>query len=166
MELRIERLNSRHDRSSFDSGYPSLDDWLKRSAGQFDRRDLARTFVATWAGESRVLAYYALFNHHVTRAQLSSDEAHGLPNIDIPMLLIGKLAVDRLAQGQGLGKRLLLDALRRACLVANEIGIRGVEVDAIDDRAAEFYRHFGFQSLVDDRRHMFMSMHAIRKLSL
>ncbi|MDZ4783326.1 MAG: GNAT family N-acetyltransferase [Bryobacteraceae bacterium] len=165
-ELRIVRLASQHDRSSFDCGHPFLDNWLKRNAGQFDRRDLARTFVATWEDEVRVLGYYSMSNHHVTRAQMSDDESRGLPNIDIPMLLLGRLAVDRVAQGQGLGKRLLLDALSRSRRIADEIGIRGLEVHAIDDRAADFYRHYGFRSFQDDDRHLFIAISAIRKLNL
>jgi GNAT superfamily N-acetyltransferase len=165
-ELRIVRLASQHDRSSFDCGHPFLDDWLKRHAGQFDRRDLAKTFVATWENEVRVLGYYAMSNHHVARAQMSEDESRGLPNIDIPMLLLGRLAVDRVAQGQGLGKRLLLDAMSRSRRIADEIGIRGLEVHAIDDRAADFYRYYGFRSLQDDERHLFVAMSVIRKLNL
>jgi hypothetical protein len=61
---------------------------------------------------------------------------------------------------------LLVDALRRSVQIAEHIGIRAVEVDALDDDARNFYRKFGFRSLLDDPRHLFLPMHKISKLKL
>ena len=74
--------------------------------------------------------------------------------------------VDRSMQGLGLGEFLLVDALRRAEYLANKIGIRAVEVDAINDDAKRFYGRYGFLALKDDPRHLFLSMSVIRKLRL
>jgi GNAT superfamily N-acetyltransferase len=162
----IERLGKHHDRSVFECGQPALDVWLRIRAGQFDRKDLARTFVAAVPGDNRVLGYYALASHRVRFDALPEDQAKGLPKIDLPVILLGRLAVDRSAQGRGLGSFLLIDALKRALEVSSVIGIRAVEVDAIDEAARSFYLKFGFLSLADDPRHLFLPTSVIRKLGL
>jgi GNAT superfamily N-acetyltransferase len=162
----IRRLDKAHDRSAFNCGQPVLNEWLKERAGQFDRRDLSRTFVATRPDELLVLGFYAISTHRVIYDVLPSAEAKGLPRLDIPVVLIGRLAVDQSARGQGLGALLLVDALRRSMQISEQVGIRAVEVDALDDTARNFYLKFGFRSLLDDPRHLFLSMHEIRKLKL
>jgi len=162
----ICRLDSTHDRASFDCGEWMLDDWLKNRAGQFDRRDLSRTFVATRPGESRVLGYYAISSHRVLHEALPPEQSRGLPRLDVPVVLLGRLAVDRSVQKQGLGSLLLVDALRRAAAISEQLGIRAVEVEAIDVVAKEFYARFGFRPLADEPQHLLMPMHEIRKLKL
>lgn len=162
----IRRLDKDHDRSTFDCGQPLLNEWLKDRAGQFDRRDLSRTFVATRPNEVLVAGYYAISTHRVVSEALPAAEAKGLPRLDVPVVLIGRLAVDHTVQGRGLGALLLVDALRRSLQISEQVGIRAVEVDALDDAARNFYLKFGFRSLLDDPRHLFLPMHAIRKLKL
>ena len=162
----IQRLDKSHDRTSFDCGKPELNDWLQQRAGQYERRDLARTYVAVRENDPRVLGYYAISNHLVRYDALPEDQAKGLPTIDIPVVLLGRLAVDKAVLGQGLGAHLLMDALRRAAHISEHIGIRAVEVDAIDDDARQFYLKFGFVSLLDDQHHLFLPMQVIRKLEL
>jgi GNAT superfamily N-acetyltransferase len=162
----IRRLETTDDRSAFDCGQPLLDGWLRDRAGQFDRRDLSRTYVATRAAEQRICGYYAISTHRVSFEHLPPPDAKGLPRLDVPVVLLGRLAVDRTFQGQGLGAALLVDALRRALHISSEIGIRAVEVDAIDESARNFYVKFGFRALLDDPHHLFMPMHEIRKLKL
>lgn len=162
----IERLGKHHDRTQFDCGQPVLNRWLQQQASQFEKRDLARTYVAHRDNESVVLGYYALSNHRVSFEALPEDEAKGIPRIDIPVILLGRLAVDQSAQGEGLGTLLLIDALRRVSHIADQVGIRAVEVDAIDESARQFYLKFGFMELRDDPLHLFMSMQVIRKLRL
>lgn len=162
----IERLTNQHDRTAFHCGQPTLDDWLRFRVSQFEKRDLARTYVAVQKGDSAVLGYYAISNHRVTHQALPADQAKGLPRIDIPVILLGRLAVDESVQGLGLGELLLVDALRRAQHVADQAGVRAVEVDAIDEKARSFYAKFGFVRLVDDPNHLFLQMQVIRKLNL
>ena len=95
-----------------------------------------------------------------------SDEAKGLPRLDVPVVLLGRLAVHHGMQGHGLGTFLLIDALRRVQPIAEHIGVRAIEVDAIDDSARSFYMKFGFNPLLDDPRHLYLSMQVIRKLNL
>lgn len=162
----ICRLAKSHVRDQFHCGHPMLDDWLRLRTGQFDRRDLSRTFVATRPGEIKVCGYYAISKHRVLYNVLPSGEEAGLPQIDIPVVLLGRLAVDQSVQGQGLGALLLVDALRRSLQISEHVGVRAVEVDAVDDVAKNFYLKFGFRSLLDDPRHMFLSMSVIRQLNL
>jgi GNAT superfamily N-acetyltransferase len=162
----IEKLGRGHDRSAFDCGQASLNDWLRLRAGQHAKKDLARTYVAVREGQPAVLGYYAISTHGVSHEALPPEQAKGLPKIDVPVVLLGRLAVDGTVQGQGLGSLLLLDALRRALHISEEVGIRAVEVDALDDTARRFYLRFGFVSLADDRNHLFLAMSVIRQLGL
>jgi GNAT superfamily N-acetyltransferase len=162
----IERLAKSHDRRRFHCGNSVLDEWLKKYASQFDRRDLARTYVAVRPGEADVLGYYAISSHRVSYEALPDDQTKGLPRIDVPVVLLGTLAVDRSVQGQGLGSELMIDVLRRADHVAQQMGIRAVEVDAIDDAARQFYLHFGSVPLEDDKRHLFLPRSILGKLNL
>ena len=155
-----------HDRAGFDCGVPVLSEWLTLKISQFDRNDLCRTYVLVEQGETSIKGYYALSNHAVVYEALPAKQTKGLPYIDMPVVLIGRLAVDSSVQKQKLGEFLLLDALRRAEYLAGKIGIRAVEVDAIDEAARRFYEKYGFLSLVDDPCHMFLPMKVIRKLRL
>ena len=162
----IQRLDRKHDRSKFDCGEPTLNDWLKNRAGQFDRRDLSRTFVATRPDDAVVCGYYAISTHRVQHIDLPAVEAKKLPQLDVPVVLLGRLAVDKSAQGAGLGGLLLVDALRRTVHISEQVGICAVEVEAINAAARQFYLKFGFRPLLDDSQHLFMPMHEIRKLKL
>lgn len=162
----VEKFGRSHDRSQFDCGTPLLTDWLSKQASQYEKRDLARTYVAVRPGEKTVLGYYAISNHRVSFESLPEDQAQGLPRLDIPVVLLGRLAVDKSVQGQGLGAFLLIDALRRAVHISDQIGIRAVEVDAIDQSARTFYLKYGFVPLRDDEFHLFLPIRVIRKLNL
>lgn len=155
-----------HDRSGFDCGIPILSDWLTTKVSQFEKKVLARTYVLVETGGTLVKGYYSLSNHTVIYESLPTDLAKGLPQIDMPVVLIGRLAVDRSVQEQKLGECLLIDALRRAEYLAGKIGIRAVEVDAINQTAKRFYERYGFLTLSDDPQHLFLPMHIIRKLQL
>lgn len=156
----------RHDRTGFDCGVPTLNEWLATKISQFEKRDLARTYVLVEDGRGSVKGYYAISNHTVVYEALPKDQAKGLPQIDMPVVLIGQLAVDSKITGQGLGEFLLLDALRRAEYLSTKIGIQAVEVDAINEAAIRFYKKYGFVSLEDDSRHLFLPIKVIRKLKL
>jgi len=131
----IQRLARSHDRSGFDGGNDRLNDWLRKRSSQWDKKRLARVYVAVPKNELRVVGHYAISSHHVSYEALPDGQARGLPRIDVPVVLLGQLAVDRTVQGQGLGKFLLVDALRRAQYVADEFGVQAVEVAAIDEAA-------------------------------
>lgn len=163
----IEPLSKRHDRSGFDCGKSQLDEFLKTQATQYQKKNLARTFVATPRESAAAAGYYSLSAGRVEYEDLPDKAVKGLrPTAKIGVVLLARLAVDRRAQGRGLGKLLLIDALRRSLVAAESIGVRAIEVDAIDDKACAFYKRYGFVSLKDDTRHMYLPMATVKKLGL
>ncbi|MHB8902528.1 MAG: GNAT family N-acetyltransferase [Thermoguttaceae bacterium] len=162
----IRRFAPAYDRSHFDCGVPLLNDWLAKQVSQYQRRDLARTYVALHREDTRVLGYYALSMHRVIHDVLPAEQAKGLPRLDVPVILLGRLAVDKTVQGRGLGATLLLDALARSAHISRHFGVRAVEVDAFDESAKNFYLKYGFSPLLDDPNHLFLPMHVVRKLDL
>lgn len=162
----IQRLDRTCNRSVFDCGVPQLNRWLQQSSTQYDKRDLARTYVALRPDEKSVVGFYSVSNHGLRFDVLTAELSQGLPRVDIPTVLLGQLAVDKTVQGRGLGKIMLIDAFRRVLSIANTVGVRGVVVDAIDDNAVKFYEQFGFTALQDQPRRLLLPMQAIRKLGL
>src|SRR5258708_6504734 len=118
---RIERLADVHDRSAFCCGHPSLDDFLKKLAGQYDRRDFARTYVAVRPPDATVQGYYTLSGGALDLSLLPEAVRKKLPRHQVPVACLGRLAVTQTAQGQKLGKLLLLDALARCGRSSAEI---------------------------------------------
>jgi GNAT superfamily N-acetyltransferase len=140
--LTIQPLTGRHDRSAFESGSAQLDAWLRHTAQQHQRRGTSKTFVAVLdEAPERILGYYAL-----TVCEIRTGE---LPR-KITGIRLGRLAVDRSVQGQGLGEFLLMHAIERSRSVLEQVGVHAVFVDAKDERAAAFYRKYGFRPLPDD----------------
>ncbi len=159
----IELLASHHNRADFDCGVSSLNDYLRRFAGQNARRSVGRTYVAVAPGDARVWGYYTLSSGAVMVEAVSQDERAGLPRL-LPMVHLGRLAVDHAVQGQRLGETLLHDALLRAYDVAEQIGVYSVEVWALSEDVRRFYERFGFKPLLDDPLHLHLPMKTIRKL--
>ncbi len=134
-----------HRVETFSCGREGLDRWLRAYAGQSQRRDAARTFV-TAEPDGSVAGYYTLVAAQVEYEQASTGVTQGLSrHFPIPVALLARLAVALPHQGTGLGRSLLLDALQRILRASNELAIRAVTVDALDDRAASFYQRFGFE---------------------
>jgi len=135
----------RHQAQRFSCGQPALDAWLRAYAGQSQRRDAARTFV-TASGDGSVLGFYTLVAAQVEHASATAAVRRGMSrHFPIPVALLARLAVDGHHQSIGLGRSLLLDALRRVMRASDELAVRAVTVDALDQHAASFYRRFGFQ---------------------
>ena len=162
----IEELAARHDRPEFSCGHPSLDEFLTRYASQNQRSGISRSFVAVEAGRHTVGGYYTLAAGSVRVASLTQTQPKRIPQYAVPVVLLGRLAVDARAQGRGLGSHLLLDALARVVRVRKQLGVHAIEVTAIDDRAKRFYSKYGFMELLDDPHHLFISLGTVRKLAL
>jgi len=160
----IELLDKRHDRSAFDCGNPSLNEYLKRYASQNARRGIGRTYVATPVDGDVVAGYYSLCTGSIAFANAPPELVDRLPRYPIPTVHLARLAVDSSRQGAGLGGILLVDALVRCASVADEVGVRAVSVDAKDDEAAGFYAHFGFEPLKDSSLHLYLLMDTARQL--
>jgi GNAT superfamily N-acetyltransferase len=147
--LNIQPLSGRHNRSQFQSGSGDLDLWLRQTAQQHQKRGISKTFVAVDdAAPTRVLGFYALTACEVLTQELPTDLSKRLPR-KIPGIRLGRLAVDRNFQGQGLGELLLMDAIRRSRLVLEHVGVHALFVDAKDAKAAAFYQKYGLRSLPD-----------------
>ncbi len=145
MIVRIEPLGRQHDRSAFSSGQPDLDDWFRHRAGQDQRRNVARVFVAV-DDQLGILGFYSLSAFTLALDDLPELMARKLPHYDaIPAARIGRLARAERTGGQGIGRLLLADAVRRILGVADSVAVFAIVVDAKDERAALFYRRFGFQ---------------------
>lgn len=136
-----------HEVADFACGEDSLDRWLQRYAGQSERRDATRTFVA--ADEHGVVrGYYTLVAGQLEHAEATEPVRKGLSrHFPIPVAILARLAVDERNQGQGLGASLLDDAFKRICRAAGEVAVRAVVVHAIDEEAAGFHERFGFRGL-------------------
>jgi GNAT superfamily N-acetyltransferase len=162
----IERLTQAHDLSSFDCGTASLNEWLQRFAWRNQQADAAQVYVARhWHQGDRVVAgYHSLTAGSVRRDDAPARVAKGLANHPIGVALLGRLAVDRGQKGRGLGRSLLLDALRRTAQAADTIGIRAVLVHAIDEEAKRFYLHFNFEISPVDSIHLMLLMKDLRTL--
>jgi GNAT superfamily N-acetyltransferase len=151
----VEPLNEDHLLDQFDCGeHESLTAWLKRFARINQAGNSARTYVVHRA--RRVVGYYSLAASSVRKEAASIRGAKGQPNHPIPVILLARLAIDKTEQHQGLGPALLKDALQRCRRAAKEIGARAVLVHAIDEKATDFYRHFGFEDCAIDNLHLML----------
>ena len=162
---RSEALDAaKHDRTSFDCGVEALDRYLKDLATQDVRRHLSRVFVvAAGQDDPRILGYYSLSAAAISRPQLPASIARKLPNYPIPAARIGRLAIHREAQGRGLGEFLLWDACHRIVEACRVMAVHAIIVDAKDDSAATFYRHFGFVPFIDNDRTLFLPIATVLK---
>ena len=166
-KFKIALLDSKlHDRAAFSCGEPSLDEYLKRRAGQDLKRRLAVTYVLAPSDEpSRVAGYFSLSAYAVLASELPEELAGRLPRHDrFPATLIGRLARDETYRGDRLGELLLLEALARALENSDHVASFAVVVDALNDQAAAFYRRYGFLPFADDARHLYLPMATVKTL--
>ncbi|MEX2121973.1 MAG: GNAT family N-acetyltransferase [Pirellulales bacterium] len=164
-DWRIEPLDRAHERGEFRCGKPPLDDFLRSLVSQYEKRNLGRTYVAVRPGENdnRVWGYYTLASGSVSFQNIPKKAARKLPKHPLPVALLGRLAVDQAAQGQGLGEVLLIDALKRCLELSDRMGIHAVEVHAIDPPAKGFYEKYGFVPLLDSELHLYLPITTIRE---
>jgi predicted N-acetyltransferase YhbS len=137
-----EPLSSDQELDPFDSGVATLDEWLKRRARRNEAEGASRTFVAC-AGRC-VVGYYSLAAGSILHTEATGKVRRNMPN-PVPVLLLGRLAVDRAWHGKGLGADLLQDAVLRAIGAAETVGVRAILVHAISDEAKTFYEKHGFR---------------------
>jgi GNAT superfamily N-acetyltransferase len=160
--LRIEALGKHHDRTGFGCGTEALDRHLRQQALQDADKHVAAPFVLVDPPNVQVLGYYTLSASVVAVADIAADLARKLPRYpQLPVTLIGRLAVDARLKGRGCGSLLLMDALHRSLTHTTEIAAMAVIVDAKDDAAARFYRHFDFLPLQKTPRRLYLPMKAV-----
>lgn len=149
--LRSPRALSASDiYSTFDCGEPSLNDWLKKRALRNETAGSARTFVSIDADSGEIAGYYCLSASSLLREDAPGAVARNMPD-PIPVILIGRLAVDQRFKGHSLGASLLQHAILKGVEASRMIGARAFIVDALNEPAAAFYAKFGFAPMAADR---------------
>jgi len=161
----IELLATKHVRSDFDCGKELLNNYLKNIAGQDIKRKLSACFIIAEKGTNLIQGYYTLSNNSIPLSSFPEQIRKKLPGsyVSIPATLLGRLAVDKSCQGKGIGKILLIDALKRCFEISKEIGSFAVVVDPIDREAELFYEKYDFIKLPDSQK-MFIAIKTLNEL--
>lgn len=161
MVVRIERLGPQHQRAGFDCGEAALNEFLQRQAGQLERRGFGKTYVALAKDGIQVLGYITVSAGQVETQQLAPQLK--LPRYPAPVLRIGRLGVDKLAQGNGIGRHLMAFALKMALEFSEQAGVYAVLVDAKNDKAGAFYKTLGFSTSLDDPLRLYLPIALLKK---
>jgi GNAT superfamily N-acetyltransferase len=158
VNLVFEPLRKTRDRASFSCGEPALDEWFHKRASQDDRRNVARVFVAVDRDRDGAIAgFYSLSAFTIALESLPPELERKLPRYDaIPASLIGRLARDRSARGQGVGELLLADAIKRILGASASLAVHAIVVDAKHGHAVGFHRSFGFIPFPDSPQRLFL----------
>ncbi len=156
----VQAIQADHRCDRFNCGKPPLNEWLQRYALQSHRSDGARTFVVHQNLE--VKGYYSLASGDVLKLEGPERLGAGLGNYPIPIILLARLAVDLSMQKLGLGQALLKDAILRVIRISEDIGIRALIVDAIDEQARSYYIEKGFVPFPADRMRLMQLLKDLR----
>ena len=161
----IEFLDKKHNKKEFNCGKELLNNYLHNQAGQDIKRKLAACFVLSQKVDNLIQGYYTLSNNSIPLSRFPEQIQKKLPKsyTSIPTTLIGRLAIDIKFQGKGIGKILLIDALKRCYELSKEMGSFAVVVDPIDEEAEEFYKKYGFIKLPDSGK-MFIAINTLKQL--
>ncbi|MEO7017531.1 MAG: GNAT family N-acetyltransferase [Leifsonia sp.] len=146
-------IEARHRVDDFTSGEESLDEWLRTRALKNETAGASRTFVSVDRVSGTVAGYYCLSASSLRSEDANAALRRNMPN-PIPVLLIGRLAVDYRQVCQGLGASLLQDALLKSLQASRLVGARAILVQALSDSARMFYQKFGFSPIPHDERTM------------
>lgn len=165
MSYLTEPLDSRHYKDDFSSGKSLLDNYVRTQAKQDVKRKLAVCFVLINGKTDKISGYYTLSSSSISNDLIPDSFRKKLPSSyhSLPTVLLGRLAVDKKLQGQGIGKLLLIDSLKRCYDTSKTIGAFAVIVDPLDNEAESFYRKYGFIKLPDSGK-MFLPMKTIEEL--
>lgn len=162
--LKIERLSKRHDRKGFDCGNEALTLFLRNMARQHAERDISRTFVLIDdETPHRMLGYFTLTVCEVIPSQIPDQRLRNYPN-PLPATRMARLAIASDNQRTGLGKLLVVDAMRRTLAIREHAGIIGMFIDAKNAEAADYYkRNFGVVPLQEDPSSLFLPIQTISR---
>ncbi|MDO6516738.1 GNAT family N-acetyltransferase [Zobellia uliginosa] len=164
MSFLTEALDSSHIKKEFSCGKEMLDNYIQKQASQDVKRKLSASFV--FVGEDKIVqGYYTLSNNGIPLEHVPESFKKKLPRsyTSIPTTLLGRMAVGKKFKGNGLGKLLLIEALKRSYLISKEIGSFAVIVYPIDEDAENFYSKYGFIKLPDSGK-MFLPMKTVQQL--
>ena len=157
-------LDSSHIKNEFSCGKEMLDNYIQKQASQDTKRKLSACFVLAGA-DKKVQGYFTLSNSSIPLEMVPDSFRKRLPKsyTSIPTSLLGRLAIDSKYKGKGIGRNLLVEALKRCHLISKEIGSYAVIVDPIDEDAENFYVKYGFIKLPDSGK-MFLPMKTVGQL--
>lgn len=160
MALRFAPLDTRrHQRASFRCGAAVLDTYLRQQAGQHQRDGIATTHVLTDDSDpARILGYCSLAAAQVQLHDLQAADRRRLPAYPVPAVRLGRLAVATEMQGKGYGQLLLGHAVNCSVALRGQLGVRVLVVDALDERAADFYRLHGFRKTSDQAHTLYLPL--------
>ncbi len=158
-------LTEAHDSTSFACGESVLDDWLRHRAWDNMQVAASRTYVVCRSGSNRISGYFALSMGQILATDVIGSMRRNIPR-HIPAVVLGRLAIDRISQGQGLGRALLAEVLRRSVLASAEVSARLVSVHAISAEAEAFYLHHGFTRLPGENPTLAVDLVKYQKIGL
>jgi len=163
-EFRIERY-TQQNRDQFDCGEDALNQYLKTRLTQDVKRRFATCYLLVENASNRIAGFYTLSAGGMDLSDIDEKRRKKLPRYpSVPMIRMGRLAIDKEFQGNKLGSVLVYDAVKRSA--AADIGSYAVVVDAKDERAAEFYQRHGFIPLLSNRLILFLPItEAMRNLT-
>ncbi|MFM9968490.1 MAG: GNAT family N-acetyltransferase [Burkholderiales bacterium] len=157
-----EPIARRHRRDEFDCGVAELNEYLALYARQNHEAGGAKTFVAVSPSKpASILGFYSISPGAIDFSQVPAALTRGLGRYEVPVFRLGRLAVDRTLQGDGLGADLLFAAGVRALSVATQVGGVALAIDAKDARAATWYGRFGAVKLLDDPLKLILPLNTI-----
>jgi GNAT superfamily N-acetyltransferase len=160
--VEIVAFNRAISSDDFCCGKPELDDWLRTKAGQQERSDNTRTFLAIDPERDGVAGYYATTTYRLDLDQAATAYGVGRRKYPVPAVLLARLAVDERFAGQGIGRQLLVHAMEGIASASNVLGFEIVVVHAIDADAVTFYARYGFTRFAEHPLHLFMPTKTLR----
>lgn len=158
--LVVEKLKpKRHDRDGFACGEPTLDAYLRQQAAQHHRDGISTTHILVDDTEpARILGYYSLSAAQLLLTDLQEADRKRLPNYPVPAIRMGRLAVSTSEQGKGHGDYLLAHAVARCLGLREQLGVRVLLVDALHEKAAQFYRAYGFRDAAANSNTLYLPL--------
>lgn len=156
--IQVEVLNSNHDRNNFDCGVEALNDYLRKTARQHDEKGISKTFVLIEdVNPMHIIGFVTLLLCEIKTQELPNPYPKKYPST-LPAAKLGRLAISKNRQNQGLGTFLMLNAMERIIAVSKNVGIIGLFVDAKNNSAKSYYESFGFIPLIHNPFSLFLPM--------
>ncbi len=162
--LITEELSKFHDRMSFFCGVPSLDGYLKQQVNQDISRFLTKCFVLPVRNSNTIKGYYTLSTFSIEYKDIPEEHRAKLPKSysKLPCVLLGRLAIDSDFKGKGIGKVLMIDAIKRSIGISKTVGLYAIVVEPLDENVKLFYQRFGFKNVENSDRMYLLVKTAIK----
>ncbi|HEY9701200.1 MAG TPA: GNAT family N-acetyltransferase [Allocoleopsis sp.] len=157
-KYRIIPFDNHYKKDDFNCGIDELNQYLKKYANQDIKRGLAQIFIICPEDLEEIIGFYSLSASAIKVASLPEKIAKKLPLYPVPVSLLGRLALSKNYQGKGIGKLLLIDAIKRVIKASQNIAIYALVVDAKNEGAKKFYSRYGFMEIIDDNHRLFLPL--------